>query len=64
MARDAEDRVSEATAEILKCVVQHFTGTLVIEFQDGVPMKQKKTDTKRFGRRPGRERLDSGSPPE
>ncbi len=63
MANETENKINEATGEVLRCVSEGFTGTLVMEFQGGCPMVFKKTEIKRLGRRAAQARVDAGSSP-
>ena len=42
-------RVREALEEVLALVELRFTGTLSIDFNDGVPMRAKRLDHRQFG---------------
>jgi hypothetical protein len=43
--------VREAIEEVARCVRTGFTGSLVFEFKDGIPLERKAVDCLRLGKK-------------
>lgn len=50
-ALDATPKVREAVEEIARCVRTRFTGNLVFDFKEGVPLSVKATECRKLGRK-------------
>jgi len=46
---NANPKVHEALEDLLACVRQGFTGSLLLDFKDGIPLVRRRTETHRFG---------------
>lgn len=44
-------QATQAIATLVRCVRNGLTGSLVVHFKDGIPMKAETTSSERFGPR-------------
>ena len=50
---DASPKVREAVAELLNRAHTRFTGSLLVDFKDGIPLAVKVTECRRLGKQVG-----------